>query len=65
MKKCILIPALLGLGAVMATGLANDCEKKSSAAWAKIDSEFLNPPNQYRVVQYSGHEGAIIAGSGN
>jgi len=50
----------LGLAVVMASGLVHGCAKKPSAAWTRIDSDFRNPPNQYRVIQYSGHEGAIM-----
>jgi hypothetical protein len=50
----------LGLAAVMASGLVHGCEKKPSATWTRIDSEFLNPPNDCRIVQFGGHDGSIV-----
>ena len=47
-------------GALIATCLLVGCAKKPSADWTLIDSDFRNPPNQYRLVQYSGHEGALM-----
>lgn len=32
----------------------------NEASWRKIDSEFLNPPNDCRIVQYGGHDGSIV-----
>jgi hypothetical protein len=47
-------------GALIAAGLLAGCAKKPSAEWTRVDSDFRDPPNQYRVVQYSGHEGALL-----
>jgi hypothetical protein len=52
--------ACVCLGALIAAGLLAGCAKKPSAEWTRIDSDFRDPPNQYRVVQYSGHEGALL-----
>ena len=50
----------LGLAVVMASSLVHGCAKKPSATWTRIDSEFLNPPNDCRIVQYGGHDGSIV-----
>ncbi|MCX6971848.1 MAG: hypothetical protein NTV93_17065 [Verrucomicrobia bacterium] len=48
------------LGALVAACLLAGCAKKPSADWTRIDSEFLNPPNDCRIVQYGGHDGSIV-----
>lgn len=48
------------LGAVIAACLLAGCVKKPSATLTRIDSEFLNPPNDCRIVQYGGHDGSIV-----
>jgi hypothetical protein len=50
----------LGLAVLMASGLVTGCAKKPSADWTRIDSEFLNPPNDCRIVQFGGHDGSIV-----
>lgn len=32
----------------------------SSSAWGRIDEGFKNPPNEYRLLQYSRHDGALL-----
>jgi len=48
------------LGVLIAVCLLAGWAKKPSAAWTRIDSEFLNPPNDCRIVQFGGHDGSIV-----
>lgn len=40
-------------------GPSGDSRKSMDGAWQKIDTEFTNPPAEFRLVQYCGHEGVV------
>lgn len=47
------------------TGCSERRESKNDAPrattdWRKIDAEFANPPAEFRLIQYSGHDGALV-----
>jgi hypothetical protein len=46
---------LISSGAVLAGGGA-----AGASAWPAIDEQFANPPAEYRLVQYSKHDGALL-----
>ena len=50
--------ALLTAGAVLAACSARAGEK--SGAWPAIDAGFANPPGEFRFIQYSKHDGALL-----
>jgi hypothetical protein len=39
---------------------ATDPGASSSSGWERIDEGFKNPPNEYRLIQYSRHDGALL-----
>ncbi len=34
---------------------------RATADWRKIDADFAMPPAEFRLIQYSGHDGALVA----
>ena len=62
MKKRL---CLSGLGIVLSGWLAPlaaqpDPAKGEGGVWQKVDTDFANPPGEFRLIQFSAHDGALL-----
>jgi len=55
-----LLPIMSASGGDTANKAATAPKALSSSGWGRVDEGFKNPPNEYRLLQYSGHHPALL-----